>query len=159
MSASARLLTSFHRPVSKRRWGRRVGDKSWLAHAPTHYRTPAVTREPLRVNPRQLNRDATRSSASIYKTLNPIIHLVLLRVRHHVVEAINHDLFQPVIHQLLVPEITLRDPGTHSKYDTVTPPAFARISGITKISFFARIGSARCVVGPFAPSHKILHRS
>ena len=37
---------------------------------------------------------------------------------------------------------------THSKYDTVTPPAFARMSGITKIPFSSRIGSAAAGAAP-----------
>src|SRR5450759_4602721 len=41
---------------------------------------------------------------------------------------------------------------THSKYDTVTPPAFARISGTRKMSRSRKIVSASGVVGPFAPS-------
>src|SRR5260370_22329721 len=46
---------------------------------------------------------------------------------------------------------------THSKYEVVTPPALARISGITNTFFSARISSATAVVGPLAPSHRILH--
>src|SRR5207237_9372007 len=41
---------------------------------------------------------------------------------------------------------------THSKYETVTPPAFARMSGTTGIPRSPRISSASIVVGPFAPS-------
>ena len=41
---------------------------------------------------------------------------------------------------------------THSKYDTVTPPALARMSGTTGIPRSAKIASASSVVGPFAPS-------
>ena len=41
---------------------------------------------------------------------------------------------------------------THSKYETVTPPAFARMSGTTKTPRSRRIASASSVVGPFAPS-------
>jgi hypothetical protein len=44
----------------------------------------------------------------------------------------------------------------HSKYDTVTPPPFARISGITNISFLNKISSASGVVGPLAASATIL---
>ena len=41
---------------------------------------------------------------------------------------------------------------THSKYDTVTPPALARMSGMRKIPRSRKISSASGVVGPFAPS-------
>ena len=41
---------------------------------------------------------------------------------------------------------------THSKYETVTPPAFARMSGTTKTPRSRRISSASSVVGPLAPS-------
>jgi hypothetical protein len=48
---------------------------------------------------------------------------------------------------------------THSKYDTVTPPALARMSGTTKMPRSRRISSAARSVGPFAPSTTILQRS
>ena len=41
---------------------------------------------------------------------------------------------------------------THSKYETVTPPAFVSTSGRTGIPRSARIASAATDVGPFAPS-------
>ena len=41
---------------------------------------------------------------------------------------------------------------THSKYETVTPPAFVRMSGRTGMPRAARIASASIEVGPFAPS-------
>ena len=41
---------------------------------------------------------------------------------------------------------------THSKYDTVTPPAFARMSGTRKMSRSRKISSPSGVVGPLAPS-------
>src|SRR5581483_10583569 len=41
---------------------------------------------------------------------------------------------------------------THSKYETVTPPAFVRMSGSTGIPRSAKIASASSDVGPFAPS-------
>ena len=41
---------------------------------------------------------------------------------------------------------------THSKYDTVTPPAFASTSGSTRMPRSRRIASASTEVGPFAPS-------
>jgi hypothetical protein len=41
---------------------------------------------------------------------------------------------------------------THSKYETVTPPAFVRMSGRIGIPRSARIASASSEVGPFAPS-------
>ena len=41
---------------------------------------------------------------------------------------------------------------THSKYETVTPPAFVRMSGSTWMPRSARISSASGDVGPFAPS-------
>src|SRR5574341_926748 len=44
---------------------------------------------------------------------------------------------------------------THSKYDTVTPPALARISGRIKTPFSWRIGSASGVVGALAASARI----
>jgi hypothetical protein len=47
---------------------------------------------------------------------------------------------------------------THSKYETVTPPALARMSGITKMPFSSRIASAAAVVGPLAPSQIDLGR-
>src|SRR5438034_3601534 len=46
---------------------------------------------------------------------------------------------------------------THSKYEVVTPPALHKISGITNTRLSARISSAAAVVGPFAPSARILH--
>ena len=46
---------------------------------------------------------------------------------------------------------------THSKYETVTPPAFVRTSGRTVMPRSARISSAPIVVGPFAPSATSLH--
>ena len=46
---------------------------------------------------------------------------------------------------------------THSKYDTVTPPALQSTSGMTKMSVRARIASASGVVGPLAPSARIRH--
>ena len=46
-------------------------------------------------------------------------------------------------------------PCTHSKYDTTTPPAFARMSGRTSTPLSSRISSAAGVVGPFAPSTMI----
>src|SRR3989304_1293689 len=47
----------------------------------------------------------------------------------------------------------------HSKYDTVTPPPFARMSGMTMVSLRNRMSSASGVVGPFAPSAPILART
>src|SRR5438876_6790248 len=44
---------------------------------------------------------------------------------------------------------------THSKYDTVTPPPFARMSGIRRIPRLWKRSSAYGVVGPFAPSAMI----
>src|SRR5438445_806704 len=44
---------------------------------------------------------------------------------------------------------------THSKYDTVTPPPFARMSGIRRIPRLWKRSSASGVVGPFAPSAMI----
>ena len=41
-------------------------------------------------------------------------------------------------------------------YEAVTPPAFARMSGITKMFLSARMSSATAVVGPLAPSAMIL---
>ena len=41
---------------------------------------------------------------------------------------------------------------THSKYDTVTPPAFVRMSGSTGIPRSRKIASASSEVGPLAPS-------
>ncbi len=41
---------------------------------------------------------------------------------------------------------------THSKYDTVTPPALAITSGATRILRSRRMSSASGVVGPLAPS-------
>jgi len=46
---------------------------------------------------------------------------------------------------------------SHSKYETVTPPAFARMSGTTKIPRSARIESASRSVGPFAASTRMRH--
>jgi hypothetical protein len=40
----------------------------------------------------------------------------------------------------------------------VTPPAFARMSGMMKTRLSARISSATVVVGPLAPSQRILQR-
>jgi hypothetical protein len=37
-------------------------------------------------------------------------------------------------------------------FDTVTPPAFAYISGIIIVPFSLSISSAACVIGPFAAS-------
>src|SRR4030065_591708 len=48
---------------------------------------------------------------------------------------------------------------THSKYDTVTPPPFARMSGITRTPFLYRMSSASGVVGPLAPSAEIFART
>ena len=48
---------------------------------------------------------------------------------------------------------------THSKYDTVTPPALHSTSGMTKMSLLARTSSASGVVGPFAPSARMRHLS
>src|SRR5260363_242283 len=47
---------------------------------------------------------------------------------------------------------------THSKEETVTPPAFAITSGITRMPFAFRISSAVGVVGPLAASTIILVR-
>src|SRR3989449_951226 len=44
---------------------------------------------------------------------------------------------------------------THSKYDTVTPPPLARMSGITRMPRLCKMSSASGVVGPFAPSATI----
>src|SRR5216683_3139317 len=41
---------------------------------------------------------------------------------------------------------------THSKYDTVTPPALARMSGTRKMPRSRKMASASGVVGPLAPS-------
>ena len=41
---------------------------------------------------------------------------------------------------------------THSRYDTITPPPFARMSGITLTPRLDSMSSASLVVGPFAPS-------
>src|ERR1700682_1982316 len=41
---------------------------------------------------------------------------------------------------------------THSKYETVTPPALARMSGTTMMPRCSRMRSASGVVGPLAPS-------
>ena len=41
---------------------------------------------------------------------------------------------------------------THSKYDTVTPPALASTSGTTVMPFSASRSSAAGMVGPLAPS-------
>lgn len=46
---------------------------------------------------------------------------------------------------------------THSKYETITPPEFARISGIINTPFSFKISSASLAVGPLAPSASILH--
>ncbi len=47
---------------------------------------------------------------------------------------------------------------THSKYETITPPALHRMSGIMKISGrWSRIASASGVVGPFAASARMRH--
>ena len=48
---------------------------------------------------------------------------------------------------------------THSKYDTVTPPALHSTSGMMKMSLLARMASASGVVGPLAPSARIRQRS
>src|SRR2546426_6975209 len=48
----------------------------------------------------------------------------------------------------LFPYTTLfRSPWTHSKYETMTPPAFARMSGITVTPRSRRIATASGVVG------------
>ena len=44
---------------------------------------------------------------------------------------------------------------SHSKYDTVTPPAFRYMSGMTQTPFCRRIASPSAVIGPFAPSAMI----
>ncbi len=44
---------------------------------------------------------------------------------------------------------------THSKYETVTPPALQRKSGMSKTLFLNRMSSASGVVGPFAASAMI----
>ena len=44
---------------------------------------------------------------------------------------------------------------THSKYETVTPPALARMSGTTAMPRWAKISSASGSVGPFAASTMI----
>src|SRR3989454_5474717 len=44
---------------------------------------------------------------------------------------------------------------THSKYDTVTPPPLAKMSGITRMPRLCKMSSASGVVGPFAPSATI----
>ena len=49
-------------------------------------------------------------------------------------------------------------PCTHSKYETTTPPAFARMSGRTRTPLSSRISSAAGVTGPFAPSQIIFAR-
>ena len=41
---------------------------------------------------------------------------------------------------------------THSKYETVTPPALARISGTTRMPLSRSMSSASRVVGLLAPS-------
>ena len=46
---------------------------------------------------------------------------------------------------------------THSKYETVTPPAFVRMSGRIGIARALRIASASSEIGPFAPSAISLH--
>ena len=46
-------------------------------------------------------------------------------------------------------------PCTHSKYETTTPPALARMSGRTSTPLSSRISSAAGVIGPFAPSQTI----
>ncbi len=48
---------------------------------------------------------------------------------------------------------------THSKYETITPPALHRMSGTTVIPRWARMRSASGVVGPLAPSAISLQRS
>ena len=48
---------------------------------------------------------------------------------------------------------------THSKYETVTPPAFVSTSGRTGMPRSARIASAATDVGPFAPSATSRQRS
>ena len=52
-------------------------------------------------------------------------------------------------------------PCTHSKYETITPPALQRMSGMTNISSqrWKRITSASGVVGPFAASARMRHWS
>ena len=45
----------------------------------------------------------------------------------------------------------------HSKYETVTPPAFISMSGNIVIPFFNKISSPAIVVGPLAASDTILH--
>ncbi len=45
---------------------------------------------------------------------------------------------------------------THSKYETTTPPAFARISGSTNTPWSLSMASASRVVGSLAPSATIL---
>src|SRR5262245_58552341 len=52
-------------------------------------------------------------------------------------------------------------PCTHSKYETMTPPALQRMSGITNTSSqrWSRTRSASGVVGPLAPSARIRHLS
>lgn len=69
----------------------------------------------------------------------------------HMLKALYQDLLQPLIHHFFLPEISLH----HSKYEAVTPPAFARMSGIMNTPFSPRMSSANAVVGPFAPSHTI----
>src|ERR1039457_6407841 len=51
------------------------------------------------------------------------------------------------------PEVAL-PVRTHSKYDAVTPPALARMSGITKTCLSPRMSSAAAVAGPLAPSSR-----
>ena len=41
---------------------------------------------------------------------------------------------------------------THSKYETITPPELARMSGIMKTSRSSKMASASSVVGPLAAS-------
>ena len=80
--------------------------------------------------------------------------------------AVARSLHPPerAVHQLLQRALTCSSPHmnccrscTHSKYDTVTPPALQRMSGMTKMSDPARMSSASGSVGPFAPSARMRH--
>src|SRR5262245_1405634 len=79
----------------------------------------------------------------------PHMNVALLRDRADVLVARHHDLIEPSLTSRSDQKKSCRS-CTHSKYETVTPPALARVSGSTSTPRSWRISSASGVVGPLA---------
>ena len=85
-------------------------------------------------------------------------HPVVFRASDYLHKRMLEDAEKFVGHFCLRPQKAC-SPCTHSKYETITPPALQRMSGITKTSSqrWSRIRSASGVVGPFAASARMRH--